>query len=87
MTIRAQHAKWKVEHRVVFTKVDPLPERSESFFRQEILASYTRLVATLFNQVFNNTKVEEKTTGPSAMARLGNPVAHLSGWCRCGSGW
>jgi hypothetical protein len=28
----------------------------------------------------------EKTTGPSAMARLGNPVAHLSGWCRCGSG-
>ena len=38
------------------------------------------------NQVFYNTKVEEKTTGPSAMARLGNPVAHLSGWCRCGSG-
>jgi hypothetical protein len=31
------------------------------------------------NQVFYNTKVDEKTTGPSAVAHLGNPIAHPSG--------
>ena len=46
---------------------------------EEVLSS-----AASPNQGFYNTKVEEKTTGPSAIARLGNPVAHLSGWCRCG---
>ena len=44
---RAEHGKWKVDIAELFAKVTLWRDRPESFFRQEIWASYIRFVATL----------------------------------------
>jgi hypothetical protein len=44
---RAEYGKWKVDIAELFAKVTLWRDRPESFFRQEIWASYIRFVATL----------------------------------------
>ena len=42
-----EHGKWKVDIAELFAKVTLWRDRPESFFRQEIWASYIRFVPTL----------------------------------------